>query len=68
MGAAAHGLKDYEKAVNAYQSGLKLDPNNEQLKADLNAIKQELQKDSMLLVHFFYFFIIFILYGFNLVI
>eukprot|EP00887_Chlorella_sp_A99_P005251 scaffold1.g5251.t1 len=39
VGAAAHGLRKYDEAVEAYTKGLQLDPGSEQLKAGLEAAK-----------------------------
>lgn len=35
LGAAHHGLRDYEEAIAAYEEGLKLDPASEQIKSAL---------------------------------
>lgn len=38
--AALHGLKRYDDAEKAYKEGLKLEPNNEQLKSGLQELKR----------------------------
>lgn len=42
VGAALAFLKRYEEAATAYQNGLKLDPNNDQLVNGLKEVENEI--------------------------
>ncbi|KAL7956779.1 hypothetical protein V8C34DRAFT_287790 [Trichoderma compactum] len=41
-GAALHGMNDLFEAIDAYEAGLKLDPNNAQLKSGLASVEKAL--------------------------
>lgn len=43
LGAAHHGLRDYEEAVEAYEKGLQIDPTNASLKESMAAAQKEAQ-------------------------
>ncbi|KAI0996772.1 Heat shock protein [Podosphaera aphanis] len=45
VGAAKHGLGDLAGARNAYDQGLKLDPNNAQMKSGLASVNRSLEAD-----------------------
>ena len=42
VGAALAFLKRYEEAITAYENGLKLDPNNDQLVSGLKEVEKEI--------------------------
>lgn len=46
VGAAKHGLGDLPGARNAYEEGLKLDPDNAQIKSGLASVKRSLDTNS----------------------
>lgn len=46
MGSAFHSLGRYQDAANAYEEGLKLDPNNAQMKESLADVKDRLADSS----------------------
>ena len=41
LGAAYHGLKDFDMAISTYEKGLKIDPSNETLRASLDTVKSD---------------------------
>lgn len=43
-GAALAYLKRYEDALNAYREGLKLDPNNQQLKEGIKEVQSQMSQ------------------------
>ena len=44
--AALHGARDYEAAEEAYNAGLKLDPENAQLKSGLASLRKTLEQEA----------------------
>lgn len=44
-GAALHGKGDLAGASEAYEAGLKIDPNNAQVKSGLDSVKKAMEAD-----------------------